>query len=105
MAAIGNITNYGNLVFGNVSGSTFNVDNSIKQIEREIEEKGGEDKEILRELMEEVKELVENIETSRSIPKQKKLYQRLNEHVVKHGWFYGAVIQLLGTAVMNSIGM
>lgn len=103
--AVGNITNYGNLVFGNVSGSTLSVDNSIKQIEHEIEEKGGEDKELLRELMEEVKELVENIEASRSIPKQKKLHQRLNEHVVKHGWFYGAVIQLLGTAVMNSLGV
>lgn len=103
--AVGNITNYGNMVFGSVSGSTLNVDNSFKQIEREIEEKGGEDKEILRELMEEVKELVENIEASRSIPKQKKLHQRLNEHVVKHGWFYGAVIQLLGTAVMNALGV
>lgn len=105
MAAIGNITNYGNLVFGSVSGSTLSVDNSVKQIEHEIEEKGGEDKEILRELMEEVKELIENIETSRAIPKQKKLHQRLNEHVVKHGWFYGAVIQLLGTAVMNTLGI
>ncbi|MDD6143012.1 MAG: hypothetical protein PUD16_05915 [bacterium] len=102
--ATGNITNYGNIVFGNVSGSTLSVDNSIKQLEREIEEKGGEDKELLRELMEEVKELVENIESSRTIPKQKKLFQRLNDHVVRHGWFYGGVIQLLGTAVMNGLG-
>ena len=46
-----------------------------------------------------------NLEASRSIPKQKKLHQRLNEHVVKHGWFYGAVIQLLETAVMNALGV
>jgi len=102
--SVGSITNYGSKEFGNVTDSTFGVDNSSNQIEREIEEKGGEDKEILHELMEEVKELVDNIESSRSIPKQKKLHQRLNEHVVKHGWFYGAVIQLLGTAVMNSLG-
>ena len=66
-----NITNYGNLIFGNVSGSTLTVDNSIHQIEQAIDEKGGEDKEELHELLDEVKELIENMETSRSIPKQK----------------------------------
>ena len=38
------IINYGNLVFGNVSGSTLTVDNSIHQIEQAIDEKGSEDK-------------------------------------------------------------
>lgn len=95
----------GNMVFGDVSDSTLSVDNSIHQLERAIEEHGGEDKEELRGLLEDVKELVENIESSRTIPKQKKLHQRLNDHIVKHGWFYGAVVQLFGTAVMNSIGI
>lgn len=99
-----NITNYGNLIFGNVSGSTLTVDNSIHQIERDIDEKGGEDKEELHELLDEVKELIENMETSRSIPKQKKLYQRISDHMEKHGWFYGAVIQLLGTAALTLVG-
>ena len=93
------------MVFGNVSDSTLSVDNSIRQIEQGIEERGGADKETLKELLDDVKELIENIESSRSIPKQKKLYERLNAHIVKHGWFYGAVIQLLGTAVMNSLGI
>lgn len=98
--------NYGgNMVFGDVTESTLSVDNSIHQLERAIEEHGGDDKEELRELLEDVKELVGNIESSRTIPKQKKLHQRLNDHIVKHGWFYGAVVQLLGTAVMNGIGM
>ena len=99
-----NITNYGNLIFGNVSGSTLTVDNSIHQIEQAIDEKGGEDKEDLHELLDEVKELIENMETSRSIPKQKKLYQRISDHMEKHGWFYGAVVQLLGTAALTLVG-
>jgi len=99
----GSITNYGNIVFGDVSGSTLTVDNSIHQIERMIDEKGGEDKEELLELLEEVKELLENIQTSRSIPKQKKLFQRISDHVAKHGWFYGAIVQLLGTATMTML--
>lgn len=102
--SFGNITNYGNMVFGNVSGSTLTVDNSIHEIERMIDEQGGEDKEELLELLEEVKELIENIETSRNIPKQKKLFQRISDHLEKHGWFYGAIVQLLGTAAMTMLG-
>jgi len=101
---IGNITNYGNLVFGNVSGSTLNVDNSIHEIEWMIDERGGDDAAELHDLLDEVKELVENMQTSRSIPKQKKLFQRLNDHIVRHGWFYGAVVQLLGTAALAMLG-
>lgn len=101
---IKNIVNYGNFVFGNVTASTLSVDNSVQQIERAIEEQGGKDKEDLMELFEEVKELIENMESSRSIPKQKKLFQRLTDHMSKHGWFYGAVIQLLGTAAMTMLG-
>ena len=92
------------MVFGNVSGSTLSVDNSIHKLERDIEELGGDDKEELQELLDEVKELIENIQSSRTIPKQKRLFQRLNDHVVKHGWFYGGVVQLLGTAVMKCLG-
>lgn len=69
--SVGNITNYGNIVFGNVSGSTLAVDNSIHEIERMIDENGGEDAEELRDLLNEVKELIENMQSSRSIPKQK----------------------------------
>lgn len=102
--SIGNITNYGNMVFGSVSNSTLTVDNSIHEIERMIDERGGEDAEELHDLLNEVKELVENMQASRSIPKQKKLFQRLNDHIVRHGWFYGAVVQLLGTAALTMLG-
>lgn len=98
------IINYGNLVFGNVSGSTLTVDNSIHQIEQAIDEKGGEDKEELHELLDEVKELIENIQSSRAIPKQKKLFEKISNHMEKHGWFYGAVVQLLGTAALGLLG-
>lgn len=98
------IINYGNLVFGNVSGSTLTVDNSIHQIEQAIDEKGGEDKEELHELLGEIKELIENIQSSRVIPKQKRLFEKISNHMEKHGWFYGAVVQLLGTAALGLLG-
>ena len=99
------IVNYGNIIYGNVSGSTISVDNSIHQIEKAIEENGGDDKEELKEILEEVKELVDNMQTSRSIPNQKKLFDRLSNHLEKHGWFYGSVVQLLGTAAISLLGV
>lgn len=95
--------NYGNMIFGDVSNSTFSVDNSIKELSRSIDEMGGDDKAALHETLDEIKELIENIEISRSIPKQKRLSQKIADHASKHGWFYGAVLQILGTATLNMI--
>lgn len=36
---------------------------------------------------------------------QKKLYQRISDHMEKYGWFYGAVVQLLGTAALGLVGV
>lgn len=99
-----NITNYGNLVIGNVVNSSLNIDNSIHEIEKMIDEQGSEDREILYQLLEEVKELLENIEASRNIPKQKSLMQRLSDHLEKHSWFYGAVTQLIGSKIIGLLG-
>ena len=96
--------NYGNMIFGDVSNSQLSVDNSIHELARTIDELGGEDADDLHETLEEIRELIENIEASRSIPKQKRLAQRITDHAAKHGWFYGAVLQLLGTAAFNMIG-
>ena len=91
-------------MFGNVSDSMLTVDNSIHKIEQAIEENGGTDKEELYKILNDVKELIENIQTSRTIPKQKKLFARISDHMEKHGWFYGAIVQLLGTAAINLLG-
>lgn len=95
------VYNYGNYVEGDVIQSNLSVDNSITNLEKEIEEKGGDDKEELRSILEEVKELVENLQSTRCVPKQKKLFQRISDHMEKHGWFYGAVVQLIGTAAFQ----
>lgn len=95
------IANGSNFVLGNVLNSTLSIDNSTSRIEQEIEKKGGEEKEELRELLEEVKELIENIQDFRYIPRNKGLFSKLSNHLEKHGWFYGEVIGLLGSAVMQ----
>ena len=98
------LENSGTFIAGNAINSTFSVDNSVKNIEKKIDESGGGDKEALIEILEEVKELIENIETSRSIPKQKGLLKKISEHATTHGWFYGEIIALLGQAALQMIG-
>lgn len=97
------IANGSNLVLGDVINSALSIDNSTSRIEQEIEEKGGEEKEELRELLEEAKELIENMQDSRHIPKNKGLFSKLSNHLEKHGWFYGEVVGLLGSAVMQML--
>ncbi len=97
------IANGSNLVLGDVINSALSINNSTSRIEQEIEEKGGDEKEELRELLEEVKELIENMQDSRHIPKNKGLFSKLSNHLEKHGWFYGEVVGLLGSAVMQML--
>lgn len=97
------VANGSNLVLGDVINSSLSVDNSIQRIEQEIEEKGGEDAEELHALLYEVKELIENIQESRHVPKNKGLFAKLSNHLEKHGWFYGEVIGLLGAAALQML--
>ena len=102
---IGNITTNGsNIFFGDVTNSSFSIDNSISNIEKEIAEKGGDDAEELKAILDEVKELIENIDDSRHIPKNKGLFQKITGHLDKHGWFYAEIVGLLGTAAMQLLG-
>lgn len=101
---IGSIVATGsNLILGDAVNSNLSIDNSMQRIEDEINEKGGEDSEKLKELLDEVKELIENMQESRHIPKNKSLFERLSNHLEKHGWFYGEVVGLIGAAAMQML--
>ena len=52
--------NGSNVVLGDLFNSSLSIDNSIQSIENEIREKGGDDKEELLALFEEVKDYAEN---------------------------------------------
>lgn len=97
------IANGSNLVLGDVLNSALSVDNSMQRIEKEIEEKGGDEAEELRQLLEEVKEYIENMQESKHVAKNKGLFAKLSNHLEKHGWFYGEVVGLLGTAVLQLV--
>lgn len=100
---IGSFINHGSFVMGDAIDSTFSVDNSIYRIEQQIEEKGGEDVEDLKELLSEVRELMKSIESSGSVPKQNDLFKKLFTHFAKHGWFYTEIVELLGKQVISML--
>lgn len=101
---IGSIVATGsNLILGDVVDSELSIDNSMQRIESEIDKNGGEDSESLKALLDEVKELIENMQESRRIPKNRGLFERLSNHLEKHGWFYGEVVGLIGAATMQML--
>mgnify|MGYP005776065363 CR=1 FL=1 len=95
----------GNFVAGDVVNSVLKVDRHITQIEKEIEEKtDDDDKENLKEILEDAKEIMENIKNNGVIEKRKGFFKRLTEHANKYGWFYAEIVNLIGTAVLTKIG-
>ena len=100
---IGNLINSGNFIAGDAINSSFSVDNSIQDIEKMIEEMGDCDKDSLKEILDEVKELIENIESSRSIPKQKGLFKKISNHMTRHSWFYAEIVALLGQVMIQML--
>ncbi|ERI90650.1 hypothetical protein HMPREF1982_03688 [Clostridiales bacterium oral taxon 876 str. F0540] len=93
-----------NVTFGNVINSTQSIDNSIEQVKKLIDEHGGDDKKELNELLEDIKEICENINETKTIHKNSGLMRRLNKNIEKHGWFYSSIIQLLGKSVFQILG-
>lgn len=90
-----------NVVVGDVTNSTLSIDNSIHELEKMIDEKGGEDKEQLFEVLDEAKELIENIKASRQVPNNKGFVKRLTAHLDNHGWFYAQIVALLGKSLLG----
>ena len=95
----------GNFIAGDVVNSVLKVDRHITQIEKEIEEKAVDnDKESLKAILEDAKEIMENIKNNGIIEKRKGFFKKLTEHANKYGWFYAEIVNLIGTAVLTKIG-
>ena len=101
---IQNLTATGsNINFGSILNSTLTAQNIVSEIEKQIEEKGGDDKAELKDLLEEVKELCESIKVNNPLPNRVTLMTKISKHFEKHNWFYGSIVQLLGTAAMSAM--
>lgn len=97
-----NIQGVSQSIIGSQQNATVNVQcNSIEDLERLISEKGQDDKAELFALANEIKGILESIQQNTELPQKKGLFGRLSDHASKHGWFYGAAMNLVGTLFMQ----
>lgn len=89
------------LIMGDANNSTFIMNNAIQEIERQISQRPMEEQQELRDLLDEAKELIENIESTRQIPKNGGFIKRLGSHLDKNKWFYSEIVKLLGSSVVK----
>lgn len=103
---VGNIYADGsNVVIGDVINSSLNIDNSYTRIENRIEQEcDQEDKLEIKELLEEVKEIIDNMKKNGSIGQRKSFFKRLTDHACKYGWLYAEIVNLIGNAAIGIIG-
>lgn len=90
-----------NLVLGDVVNSTLYIDQSVAEIKEMIEEKGGEDKDELLSILDEVKVVAGQLASMGKIDASPHFNERLSKHLEKHGWLYGQIIGLLGSVAIK----
>lgn len=92
-----------NFIFGDVVNSTISIDKSIEKIEMKIEKDGGEEKEELKSILDEIRNIIIEINSTGAIPQNTGWLEKVGNHLHKHEWFYGAVVSILGKAVLQKI--
>ncbi|MEL7657583.1 MAG: hypothetical protein AAGU75_16940, partial [Bacillota bacterium] len=86
--------NSSNIIAGSQTFASMQID--FKQIEEQIQESGGTDKELLHEL---IKEIKNTFEEKDSLPKG--TLTRFSELLEKHSWLTGSLVQILGSAAIQ----
>ena len=75
------------------------------RIENRIEQEcNQEDKLEIKELLEETKEIIDNMKKNGSIGQRKSFFKRLTDHACKYGWLYAEIVNLIGNAAIGIIG-
>lgn len=101
---IQNLENSGFLNLGSVTGSNITINNSIEKLKNDIEKNGENEKEELFQILEEVKDYIDNLKNTQSITKNTGLFKRIGQHFEKHQWFYSEIVALLGQAIFLLMG-
>ena len=94
--------NGSNINFGTVYDSNFNIDNTFQRLEETIEERAkDEDKEELMNIIQEIKDYIDNINESKVISKNTGLFKRIGKHIQNYQWFYQTVVTVIGNSIMK----
>ena len=66
---------------GSITDSNITINNSIEQVKSDIEKNGENDKEELFQVLEEVKDYIDNLKDTKSIAKNTGLFKRIGQHL------------------------
>ena len=99
-----NINNSGIFNMGSIENLNVNIDNSIKKIEEQIEVKGEEDKQDLKEVLQEVKDYIDNVKETKVLGKNGGLFKRLSNHLSKHRMVLCRNSGITRASLLNSYG-
>lgn len=78
-----------------------NIEKRITAIEKIIEKRGGEEKEDLKALMEEVREVCENLQNHPTLQPRRSLIKRIIEINKNHPWVYSEVVKIFGVTMIK----
>lgn len=84
-----NILNAHNSIIGTQNNASLTNNFNFSQLEKEIEQKGGEDKEELKRMIEEIRELFEDSEKVK-----KGSLSKFSEIMQRHSWITGAISKM-----------
>lgn len=82
------------------NGTYVNITNQLYQIQQEINEKGGADSEELLQLLNEVRDLIKRMETTKKIDKNSSTWDKIMDCADQHGWAFGAILSTIGQAIL-----
>ena len=94
-----------NIFLGDVINSSVVLNDTLTKIENDINQNcdSQEEKDILMELLNEAKEIIDDFKESKQISTRKGFFKKLSSHFEKHGWFYGEMVGLFGQAMLMKI--
>lgn len=103
--AIRDIYNNGGNVFrGNIINSDISIDNTISNLEQAIDENGEVSRDELMKFLDEIKELLENVTKSRSIPKDTKLHEKILRVCQENAWITAPLVQAFTSVFLKLLG-
>ena len=94
-----------NVFLGDVIDSNVILNDTLTKIENDINQncKSQVEKENLRELLNEAKEIIDDFKDSKQISTRKGFFKKLSSHLEKHGWFYSEIVGLFGQTMLMKI--
>lgn len=94
-----------NIFMGSIVNSTISINSTLDSIKNDIETKcvSDDEKEELKDLLDEAKEIIENYNQSNCLTKRSGFFKKIVKHLDNHGWFYAEIVNLFGQFVLTKI--